>query len=249
MTGPWAVLLPQESLPALGPLRRVSGVTACERREGVWLQGPAADVELEAALRALPGGRRYTVLADGQLVAAGTRVPHGYLPEGPWLPLPEWFGVRLDPASLAGRPGPGILLQLVPSSKFREAAVLLTTLDAWSAYAGTAPQIRLDRWSFALSDAGEVIVRGTPLPPIRGLAFVESEGIAVPAGWTWTPLVDAAVLRDLLGLEPGDLALLRPDGPWDRLPADVFVRATRSAVRLTSAADPTRTVIGEARDV
>jgi MoxR-vWA-beta-propeller ternary system domain bpX2 len=69
---------------------------------------------------------------------------------------------------------------------------------------------------------------------VAGRFFVEQEGVAVPAGWRWEPAVDAAVLRRLCNLGPGDLALLDQDGTFDLVPAGQFVRASRSAVRLSA---------------
>ena len=84
----------------------------------------------------------------------------------------------------------------------------------------------------AAADGG-VIVRGTPLPPIPGTQWTLDDGIATPAGLTWSPPVDAATLQQVLGLAAGEIALLRPDGTFDRLAADHWVRASRSAIRGT----------------
>jgi len=186
----------------------------------------------------LPGATRFSVFPDRQLLAAGTHVPHGYLPTGPWHPLAEWLGITLEPAGLAGKAGEKASVRLVRSSSPREANVLLVPLAVWRDYGVSAPQVRLERWSFAVNDSGEVVIRGTPLPPLPGQPFVERDGVAVPAGWDWAPPVDAAVLREVLGLAAGDLALLRPDGAWDRVPADAFVRAVRSAIRLSGEETP-----------
>jgi len=233
VTGRWVVCLPRESVASLGRLRLVPRLSVCEQAEEIWLQGEGGDESLEAALRGLPGGRRFSVLADRQLLADGARVPHGYLPEGPWHPLAEWLGVTLDPAGLAGKIAEGVPVHLVRSSSPRAANVLLLALETWQEYGASAPQVRLERWSFAVSDDKAVIVRGLPLPPLPGQAFVEREGVAVPAGWDWSPPVEPAVLRDVLGLTAGDLALLHTDGAWERIPADAFVRAVRSAIRLS----------------
>jgi len=232
VNGRWAVCLPRESIAGLGRLRLLPRLSVWEHGEEVWLQGEGADESLEAALRGLPGARRFSVFPDRQLLAAGSRVPPGYLPEGAWQPLKEWLHVTLEAAGLAGRVGERVSVCLVRSSTPREANVLLTTLDAWKTYGSSAPQVRLERWSFAVSDE-EVIVQGLPLPPIPGQVFVDRDGVTVPAGWDWDPPIDAGVLRDVLGLTAGDLALLRPDGRWDRVPADAFVRAGRSAIRLS----------------
>ena len=234
VSGRWAVCLPREAAAALGPLRRLPGVTIHETPADLWLQGNGLDEALERSLRALPGARRFEVLGDGQLLEAGLRVPHGFLPTGEWQPLAQWLEVRLEAAGLAGRMAEGVALRLVRSAAVREANVLLTSLRAWADYGGGAAQVRLERWSFAVSDTGGVAVRGEPLPPLPGQRYVETEGVAVPAGWAWEPAVEAAVLRQLLGLRGSDLALLHPDGSWDHVRGEHFVRASRSAVRLTA---------------
>jgi hypothetical protein len=234
VAGRWAVCLPRAAAATLGPLRRLPGVTVHETQEEVWLQGAGADEALERSLRALPGARRFAVLADGQLLEAGNRVPYGLLPGGAWQPLAQWLEVRLDAAGLAGRVTERVPLYLVRSVLVREANVLLVSLCEWGEYAREAAQVRLERWSFAVSGAGAVVVRGEPLPPLPGQRFVEVEGVAVPAGWTWEPAVEAAVLRDVLGLRGNDLALLHPEGTWDHMRGDHFVRASRSAIRLST---------------
>ena len=55
---------------------------------------------LANALRLIPGGRQFTVLEDGQLIAAGKLVPRGRLPEGPWRLL----GRLADAATAATNP-------------------------------------------------------------------------------------------------------------------------------------------------
>jgi hypothetical protein len=114
------------------------------------------------------------------------------------------------------------------------ASVLLTSIDGWTAYAIQAPQVRLNRWQFAAAQDGRAIVRGDPLPPLPGERWVEREGIAVPAGWRWSPPVEAAIVRAVFGLEPGDLALWQTDGTWRRIRAADFAPASRAAVRATA---------------
>jgi hypothetical protein len=229
----WAWSLPIEKCHTLGPLRRWSGVEACEVEATVWLRASHLEDEQWERCRHLPGADRYTVLDDGQLLPVGHLAPRGYLPGGGWQPLAQWLAVAAPTADTTCRPPTPSALKLVRSTESCEPNLLLTTFAAWSAYTTTAPQVRLARWSFAADRDGHVAIRGTPLPPLLGQRFVEEEGVAVPAGWTWSPRVDAVVLRDVFGLDADDVALWNTGGSWQRIAADAWVQATRSAVRLT----------------
>lgn len=247
MSDRWAALLPKASVAYLGPLRLTAGIEVFEQRDrdSVWLRG--SDLEsVDSQLRGMPGVRRFCCLTDGQLIAVDQRVPSDVLPEGKWTPLAEWLICALPPTAWPGSPPPRARLRLVRATAPVEPSLLLLPLRDWQAYAATAPQVRLDRLSFALDGAGRVLVRGTPLPPLDGERFVEFEGIAVPVGWHWQPAVDAGTLRALFGLDSSggdeckqqdDLALLTsPDCQWELVPAQAFARATRSAVRLSAEA-------------
>ena len=231
----WAWSLPVTECRLLGPLRLWPGVEVCEVSAAVWLRAAQLDVEQWERCRRLPGADRYTVLDDGQLLPVDHLAPRGYLPAGPWQPLAKWLDVAL-PAADTSCPAPqGVELRLVRSNEPCDPTWLLATLEAWVAYAVTAPQVRLARWSFAADRQGGILVRGAPLPPLPGTRCVESHGIVVPAGWTWSPRVDAMVLRDTFELGQGDSAFWQVDGSWQRILAGDWVRATRSAVRLTCA--------------
>jgi hypothetical protein len=146
------------------------------------------------------------------------------------------MAVDLPPAALGGRLPGQIALRLEPSAEEERPNVLLTAAEAWLNYASEAAQVRLDRWTFALDAEGRAVVRGWPSPPIAGTHYVEQQGVAVQAGWRWTPRVDADIVRDALHLSTGDLALLHGDGTWDFIGGEHFVRATRSAIRLSCGA-------------
>ncbi len=248
----WAICLARRDAAAAGRLRQVAGAEVCELPEAVWLRGPQADDELQRRLAAVAGARRFSVLADGQLLPVGARVPQGRLPPGPWTVLAQWIGIEPPPAVLAGKGGEQVTLALVRSDCVQEASLLLTRLELWAAYALEAPQVRLDRWRFAVAADGRVVVHDQHqsrqveslprqvenlsygLPPLPGQRWVEQEGIAVPAGWTWTPAVEAALVRQIFGLAAGDVALWHADGAWERIAAEEFVRVTRAAVRETT---------------
>jgi hypothetical protein len=127
----------------------------------------------------------------------------------------------------------GVPLAVVPSGEVRELELLETTLEQLAGYARTAPQWRLDRWSFAATSSGRLLVRGLPLPPLPGVRLGEWDGVCLPAGCAWSPAVEPLVVRQLLRLLPGEMAILRTDGSWDRVSADDWVRASRSAIAST----------------
>ena len=171
------------------------------------------------------------MLPDGQLVAFGACVPQGRIPDGPWVPLIRWMGVELPRAIPAARATFSASLTFCRAYEFRQPSVLLTSVNCWKTLADDAPQVRLDRWRFAVAADDRVIVHGQPLPSLPGHLLVDYEGIAVAAGWSWSPAIEPAVVRELFELEQGDLALWYADGSWERVPGNSFVRASRAGIR------------------
>ena len=125
------------------------------------------------------------------------------------------------------------MLKLVRSSKNRQANLMRTSWERWRTYAITAPAVRLSRLGFAVSENAEVLIRGTPLPPIPGRHFLEDNGIIIPIGWQFEPNVGSKVVRQVLKLDATEKALFSEDGSFELVPDTAFVQATRSAVRMT----------------
>ncbi len=235
MSQSWALCLSRAEADSAARLRQIPHVEVCEVADNVWLRGPYRE-EIASLIYTMPTGVRYRVLDDGQLVPWGARVPKGQLPAGNWRPLAGWFELSLPTAALPDTLPSRAGLRLVRDLQERTPTLLVLPVDRWLRYAETAPQVRLDELQFAADECRQVLVRGTPAPPLAGERLVEECGIAVPAGWWWSAAVDGPVLRELLGLEAGELAILRLDGRVDRIAEGDFVRATRSAVRQTAAA-------------
>lgn len=232
MTATWAVRLNREDIAPLGRLVQTSSLDVCTQNESIWLRAKRVDDSLETRLRNLPGPA-FQVLADQQLRPADHLVPCGVLPQGPWVPLSEWLRIELPRPAFAGQVTAGVSIQLTRQIEGRRpcpASILITDRQGWFDYAIVAPQLRLNLWSFASSDQ-HVLIRGMHLPALVGERFVETDGIAAPLGWTWTPNLSASVIRQAFGLAAGDVALLRLDGWWDHIGADKFVQASRASVR------------------
>ncbi|MEK7865425.1 MAG: hypothetical protein AAB434_01995 [Planctomycetota bacterium] len=230
---PWAIRLALADAQAAGALRLRAGVEVLVQRDIVWIRGGPLDDEVETELRKLPCLARYAVLPDEGLVAWEERIPSGRLPEGRWTPIAAWLKPSPQDAVGPGAPPPRVTPGLVRDAAEREAAILVVREEALAAWAETAPASRLKPLAFALCEDGRVLVKGRPLPPLPGARYAEEGGIAVPCGWAFQPRVDAAVMREVLGLAHGDLALFSEDGTWERVPGEAFVRGSRSAVRMS----------------
>jgi len=238
MSGRWVAEMARDEAEALGALRTTAGVEACDVSGAIWLRGRDLDDELQAQILKVPGIRLYDMLDDGRLRERGRRIPEGHPPAGPWVRLSAGMEVEVPPAAYAGEPTRRVPLRLVRGGAVREANVLVTDMARWTAYAVDAPAVRLKALAFAVTSDGRAVIRGVPVPPISGERYVMRGSVAAPGGYCWDPPVDAAVLDRLLGLAPGDLALLHPDGPCDLVRAGCFVRATRSAVRMSLGGGP-----------
>lgn len=229
-----AVCFSLDESTLLGKLRRCTGIEVCTVGESIWLRATSATEELAEQVKVLPG-IHFMLMPDGELVEFGKRVPRGRLPQKQWLSLSQWMNVELGTPVPGGYTDKKVELRLARSSEVVEPNVLLTSLESWESYALKAPQIRLERLTFAVGEEGQVIIRGTPLPPCPGVRYVEQSNIAVEAGWKWLPAVSVAVLCEVLNRAEQDLALFHADHTWDLIPADTFVSASRSAVRLSMA--------------
>lgn len=236
MNGAWAVVLAEDDARSLSLLRRERGIEVHGDAGQLWLRGGEASEELELALRKLPCVERYSITGDQRLVRLGARVPRGKLPDGEWIPIDRYLRVEPRTAALPGELPGRLALRLVRSAKELPCTVLIAEFDVWIDYATKAPECRLRNLTFAASRAGQALVRGAPLPSLPGTPCVERSGIIVPAGYEWEPRVDAEIVRDLLDLSEGDLALFRVDACVDIIPEDSLVAASRSAVRRTAEA-------------
>jgi len=233
-------------LPAIGQLRQNPDYSIAEIDGETWLRGKCENDNNNdapnAALRGLPC-KLFRLSGGGDLIPWQLRVPQrrlvAALEESNWQPLSEWLQAVPPIPALAGQfeklgEQKKATLHFQRSKTVSEANLLVTSINAWEAYATTAPKLRLDRLSFAMNEIGNVVVQGEPLPPLPGRRFVETDGIAVEAGWAYSPPLVPRLVAKALGLAKGDIALLLRDQPWEHLPMDAFVLATRSAVRLSA---------------
>ncbi|MBI1246251.1 hypothetical protein GC197_00215 [bacterium] len=225
--------LKREDVVKLAHVRYLPGLEVRESDGLVWLRANEPSDELQAKLVHLPAIQSVT-LADGQLVDRGKRVPQGYLPEDSWVRLTDWIQIRLPTGGFSGLLPESVPLRMQRQDRVQRTDIMLTSFFAWDLYATSAPQVRLDQLAFAVNATQQVVVRGTPLPPIQGVHFVTHGPIAVEAGWTWSPAIALEVLAQVMQLQSGQTSLLYSNGSWTVLNEVDFAKATRASVRATA---------------
>lgn len=237
MSARWILRLPQDQRAALARCRLVPGLEVADEPGSIWVRGPELKEAQQQMLRAIPRADWFEIDPQDRLRQEGRRLSSGSLPQLTWRPIDEAIPVALPRAGFAGTPLRPAGLELVRTSDPRTPNLLLVTRDEWSRYGETAPLVRLTAWKFAADATLRILVCGLPLPPLPGQLFVEEGGIALPAGWAFSPAIPASVLHDALGLARGDIALFTPEGTWEHLAEGDFVPASRAAIRPEASAE------------
>jgi hypothetical protein len=231
----WALYIAKADTQTLASLRLDRGIEIAEAEDCVWLRGKAAE-SLEQKLAALPALERFEWLSTNKLRRVDQRVPSRHLPETAWKPINAWSQVRLPLAAFPADLPEKIALRLARSGDEQEPSLLLTSIAEWRSFAQTAAAIRLQPLRFAANAAGEILVRGNPLPPLPGRRFILHGRVAVPAGFSWQPAVAMEILERCFNVAGDAMILWHEDNTITRLHSEQFISATRSAVRATAEA-------------
>jgi hypothetical protein len=231
----WVMCLGREDAASLSALRLVPGIEVAEDTDRIWLRGQNSEEKLSAKLSALPARARYELIAPNQLRQIGQRIPSARLPAFQWRPLDAWLQVELPSAAMPAEPASPVQLRLIRSIQEQEPDLLQTHLDQLIGFAAMAAQVRLDRLQFAANKAGDVLVRGQPLPPVPGRRFVTHGGVAIPAGYGWEPRVSPEVLARCFAVATDALVLWQEDNTFTRLHSEQFVPLSRRAIFATQA--------------
>ena len=217
----------------LGSLRQTRGLMVLQEANWLWLRGEELDFALSVRIRSIPDAEMFRLLPDRQLAQWDESVPNALLPSGDWQPLHEWIQPVLPQAGFPASIHERVSLRLIRCSMETASNMWCANWRQWRDYAIKAPTVRLNRFSFAVSENWEVLIRGTPLPPIPGRGLIERDGIVVPSGWRFDPDLPFSVVRQILNLGDSAIALFASDGSFEQIPESAFIQANRSAVRIT----------------
>lgn len=230
----WVAELRPTDLIRVAPLRLEQGVEGASDpdEELLWFRGE----KISNAVLSLPFLCLYRIEDEEsrRLFPVDSELPSKVLPRDlTWVPLSEMIVPgEVSPTPPVTRPVQPAPLQLVRGGNPEIPNLLRTSRTVWKDYAVTAPKIRLDRLHFAVSP-GEVFVRGMPLPPISGQMYFERDGIALPAGFRFSPDAAPGIVAASFGLGPREIAIFSPNGIVEKIGAEMFLPATRESVRLS----------------
>lgn len=228
----WVFIISMKNKARLGTVRCLTDWVAAEDETTIWLKGGNSGEPVDLKIRQLPIDQIFLLDEKMQLFPVKGKTPVGLLQSMDWKVLTDFISVELPVAALPAQQMDTYEPRLVPAEKEQPCEVLLTDWATWSAYAMKAPAIRLSPLQFAASASDDVLVLGTPLPPIPGKTYWRDQQLFIPAGWAFEVGINAQILSRSLCPEKETFLLFDEKGQWERIPGSAFVKASRSAVRL-----------------
>jgi hypothetical protein len=227
------IVLSTAHAASLGSVRTFPGLLAARLGEQIWVRG----ISVSKKISVLPVMHTWFMDEQERLFAPGALTPTSILPALAWEPLLSFIKVTLPVSALPGvleEPLPVKLVRREGNIMIPESEALLTTLDTWETYAGTAPLVRLQHLYFAVSENSEVLIIGTPGIPVPGKGYTLRNNVLLPAGYDFDPPAIASLVATTLNQLSDGILLFHENGHWEKIRFDCFVPATRSAVRLTN---------------
>jgi MoxR-vWA-beta-propeller ternary system domain bpX2 len=226
-------ILSRNDAHTLGAVRCMPGLQAAINNDEIWLRGIPVAVKPPLALLQLPVKHTYILGEDGLLFHPGGLTPVDTLKEMDWQPLLSFVKTVAPVAAMPGRVEAGVPVKLVPAAAAHEGDAMVMPLELWQQYAETAPAVRLQRLRFAVSENGEALIMGTPLPPLPGSEYWLRNGILLPCGYDFEIPLIASFLNKKYNAAGKAFILFTADNSLQVIDGNNFVQATRSAIRLT----------------
>jgi len=226
--------LDRKDLEALAMVRCIEGLQAVIDDQCIWLRGITSLDSMDKRLKQLPIKNTYVVDEQDHLFFPGGLTPVDTLKPLQWLPLNELIKVDSPVAALPGKTSERVAIKLIVSDQEKKGEALITTLDIWKAYAETAPAVRLQAIQFAVSENGEVLIIGNPLPPLPGKEYWIDQGVLLPCGFEFEIPLAATFVNSRMNENNYAVIVFDTAGNWQQIDKAFFVQGKRSAVRLTN---------------
>jgi hypothetical protein len=228
------LLLSMADVESLGSIRTRPGLSVSVDGDSLWVRGIPAQQAMDKQLQQLPVLQTFLMDEKERLYLPGMLTPHDKLKRLSWEALSSFLKVELPVSALPAILPEKYAIRLAPAENTGLPVALLTTLTQWKAYADTAPLIRLQQLRFAVSEQDHVLIAGNPVPSLPGKTYILRHNMLLPAGYDFDPPAIAPLVANRLNPGNDALLLFHKDGQWERIPGQGFVRAARSAIRLTN---------------
>ncbi len=215
----------------LGNIRTQTGLSAKEVDDFIYVRGIPENPNI--AIKKLPALNTYTLSKSGELFPIGKSTPVAVLDGSGWISIQEYIEVEPPLSALPGVIDKRYTMSLLPSEMGRTGSAILTSFETWINYAESAPGIRLEKLVFAVSEHKEVLIMGNPLPAIPGQEFWASERFLIPCGYDFEYPVLTQLFQEKISQNQHSYIMLSADGNMEIIPEQCFVKATRSAIRLS----------------
>lgn len=225
----WALELADREMAVVASLRTRTGVRAAVLTTKAWLCGTDSSAETIALLKRIPGAVFYRVDAAALLRRDGRQLPEGTLPNAAWLPLQDLLPVQV-PIVVANAGVEALRLELSASDEERPVAGLLLAWEDLRTWVDHAPAHRCTPLRIARRTDGQVLVLGSPLPPLRGTPMWAFGPVLIPCGMALSPAVPLTWLERALALPAGDLVLIG-QREWQRIGASTLTQLSRAVAR------------------
>lgn len=225
-------VLSEKDKETLGTVRCLPHLLVAEEEGKLWLRGIEAQ-QIDLKLKQLPTQNTYAVDEGQNLFPIGGLTPIGKLTAKNWIPIASFIPVKLPISAMPAKADASFRISFVASDRVKEGAALVTTLAVWKAYAESAPEVRLKKLAFAVSDTNQVLILGTPLPAIPGKEYWMQDTMLLPSGFDFEIPLVSSLLAKKLNPDKDTLLLFDANGEWEKIDRHSLVLATRTAIRLT----------------
>lgn len=231
----FVLLLLKKHVVALGQLRRVQGIRVSEHSDGhIWLRGAMGKDQPEVIFRQLPLSQTFRLGANGEMYPPDGLTPVGKLPALDWKPIADFVPVALPKSALPATTLAQVPLQIVLSKQVKPGVALLLPWSDWAHWIETAPDIRCENLHYAVSENGEVLVVGGPLPPLPGQEYWAEETVFLPLGFDLELPAMRLLLKNKYNAGEQAILLFYEDGSFQKIEKEQFKPATRASVRRTA---------------
>jgi len=227
------LLFQKDKLNSLATIRALPNLQIAFWEDYFFVKGFTEKADTDPIIAALPVEKVFFLKEQNLLFEKGKSTPTQELPNLQWQFLTQALPIEMPVAALPGKTPQPLFIRLIPSQKPEKGTLLKTDLKTWQQFAETTLEVRLQRLQFAVSENGNVLIWGTPLPPIPGEEFWENKHSFLPCGWEFEHSILGDLVQQKWNMERDAVLIFDKEGEWQRIEKENFVKGSRSGIRLT----------------